>query len=170
MKRNKIYSIQVAYLFYQWFHSRMVITIQAISCFKEYIGLDFSVKMILNPQKISLHRHIDAQKKLPFFCDKIDQNTNFAKCFFCKFYHSRMEVFQNCSAFYCVIFSGQRKSERIERIIFTRTIQPRCIIEMKILIFCSGDFPSLFESHYRIELLIRKYKLGKVDEMNHISI
>ena len=36
-----------------------------------------------------------------------------------RFYYSRIEVKQNCSAFFGVSFSGQKKSERIDRIYFT---------------------------------------------------
>ena len=36
-----------------------------------------------------------------------------------------MEILQNCSAFYCVSFSGQRKSERTEILIFTEKSSPR---------------------------------------------
>ena len=37
-----------------------------------------------------------------------------------RFIIQEWKFFQNCSDFYCVSFSGQRKSERIERIIFTK--------------------------------------------------
>ena len=36
--------------------------------------------------------------------------------YYCQFYHSRIEVFQNCSAFLCVSFHGERKNwEKIYR-------------------------------------------------------
>ena len=44
-----------------------------------------------------------------------------------------MEVFQNGLAFYCVRFSGQRKSERIERIIFTEKFHMICEMGQGIL-------------------------------------
>ena len=53
---------------------------------------------------------------------KIDQNTDLtkfpsAKCFwfFCECYHLRIEVLQNSSALFCVSFSFESKSERVER-------------------------------------------------------
>jgi hypothetical protein len=39
---------------------------------------------------------------------------NLAKLVFWSIYHKRLEVLQNCLAFF-VSFSGQRKSQRIER-------------------------------------------------------
>ena len=35
--------------------------------------------------------------------------------YFGQFYRPRIEIFENCSAFLCVIFSRERISERIER-------------------------------------------------------
>ena len=61
--------------------------------------------------------------KLKFLIGKIDWNTNFVKLpsakwlFFynCKFHHSRIEVLQNCSAFFVSVSLVRGKSERIER-------------------------------------------------------
>ena len=43
----------------------------------------------------------------------------------CKFYHSRIEVLQNCSAFYCVSFLWPEKIWEDWKDYFYRKIQPR---------------------------------------------
>ena len=52
------------------------------------------------------------QKKLQFWDAKIDKNTNYAKLpiskgLFLKSHHSRIEILQKYSTFYCVSFSGE---------------------------------------------------------------
>ena len=70
--------------------------------------LDFSLlNSLLILLDLPLTRESDTKKlsnfaKLQFLNNRIDQRTNFTKYFLynCKFYNSRIEALQNCSAFF----------------------------------------------------------------------
>ena len=69
--------------------------------------------------------------KLQFLDDKIDQNTNFAKCFFLynwNFIIHKLKFCKIAQLFLFVSFSRERKYERIERISFSQNPNLRVIL------------------------------------------
>ena len=64
----------------------------------------------LQPKSAQLCKYLCSNTELNIWHLAIWQNW----CF-CHFYHSKIEVLQNCSAFLCGSFSHERKFERIER-------------------------------------------------------
>ena len=119
--------------------------------------MDFSVKIILSilsdfvwPEKLTHKKSWAILKNLYSFMIKLTKTPILPNCQVpnvflneCNFCHSGIKFLQNCSAFFCVNFSGQRKSEKIERIIFTETSSP------------SSEFIYLGNfSHYFKELMV----------------
>ena len=99
---------------------------------KIIFGLNFSVKIIHSilsdcfMHESLTHNKAEQFRKTSIIYDKIDQNNSFAKLKNATWLFSQisfiiqdLKFFQNWSVCYCVNIYGQRKSEIIQRIIFT---------------------------------------------------